>query len=491
MNNKRLTALLALTLLLQSCSQRGNHSYATSPQDAERIISRFTETQPLNHASVAINVTDLTNGEQLISHNADLTMVPASLIKVLTSATVLEVFAPEHSFTTTLEYTGSVDMEGTLHGDLRIAGGGDPALGSPDFPAHIGDVIERFADEVIRRGIKRIEGDIIGDGSALGEVIIPDTWFWEDIGNYYGAAPAGLSIYNNSYQITFQTERLAGTPAVITGISPMIPDLSFDNRVLAADNNRDMAYIYGTYLSDKRIIRGTIPAARAAFTIRGAIPDPAYLAAHQLYEKLEAKGVVISGKPLSVFREGKPVRKIILDEINSPSIADLVEVVNKKSQNLYSETLLLHLSLLKGDPSLENGCNVVKQFWEDAGMPVDGMFLLDGSGLSRANGMTARQFAFVLKFMHHHSQQYLLFRNSLPVAGVSGNMINFGKGTLLEGKLHVKSGSMSRVMNYCGYLTTASGREVAFAVMVNNFDDTPARMRIEIQGLLEAIAASF
>lgn len=491
MNNRHFFALLAFTLLFQACNQTGSHSYAIPPKDAEQIIVGFTETERLKHASVALHVVDAASGEVLLSHNADVSLIPASLVKVLTTATVLEVFASDHTFTTTLEYTGSIDRDGTLYGDLRIAGGGDPALGSKDFPAIYGDVIKQFADEATRLGIKKIEGDIIGDGSALGEIIIPDTWFWEDIGNYYGAAATGLNIYDNSYTITFRTQHLAGTPAVITGISPEIPGLTFDNRVLAADNNRDMAYIFGTHLSDKRIICGTIPAGRAAFTIRGAIPDPAFLAAHQLYQKLEANGVVISGKPLSVYHAGKPLRKTIISEVSSPPIAELVEVINKKSQNLYAETFLLHLSLLAGDPSIKGGCEVVERFWEDAGMPVGGLFLLDGSGLSRANGMTAGQLTFMLEHMHNHSQQYPIFRKSLPTAGVSGNLVNFGKETPLEGRLHAKSGSMSRVMNYCGYLTSASGREVAFAVMVNNYDDTPSRMRQEIQELLAAIAVSF
>jgi serine-type D-Ala-D-Ala carboxypeptidase/endopeptidase (penicillin-binding protein 4) len=479
---------LLAPLIICSCKAREN---AASASSVDSIVAQFIASKNLQHATVAIQVVDLDSDELLVSHNEALTMLPASLIKIVTTATALEVFSPDHSFKTTLEHTGFIDEEGRLQGDLRISGGGDPALGSAEFRAHYGDVIERFAEAVQKSGIKIINGSVVGDGSCFGRIAIPDTWFWEDIGNYYGATATGLNIYDNSYEITFRTESLPGTPAVITQISPSIPGLEFENRVMAADNNHDLAYIYGTYLSNKRIVSGTIPKGRRSFTIRGAVPDPAFLAAYRLSVNLEAAGIKISGEPVSSYRTGKPAKKTIIDQIHSPPISALIDLVNKKSQNLYAETLLLHLSQIQGTSTQENGCKVIKQFWEDAAMPVGGMFLLDGSGLSRANGMTAGQIVFILRYMRNQSQQYALFRQSLPMAGVSGNLVNFGNGTLLEGNLQAKSGTMSRVMNYCGYLQTASGREIAFAVLVNNYEGTPPGTRSMITELLQGIAAAF
>ncbi len=491
MQIKHIFIYLLVSLIVISCKSKDSAAITPGAVDVDSLVFRFTGSKNLQHAAVAIQVVDLNNDELMVSHNEALTMIPASLIKIMTTATVLEVFLPDHSFTTTLEYTGFIDEAGTLHGDLRISGGGDPALGSVDFRTNYGDFVEKFADVVQQSGIKKIDGRVVGDGSCFGEITIPDTWFWEDIGNYYGAAANGLNLYDNSYEITFRTESLSGTPAVITQISPSIPGLELENRVWAADNNRDLAYIYGTYLSNRRIISGTIPAGRKSFTIKGAIPDPALLAAYQLTEKLTANGIPISGEPGSMYRRGKPVKKNIIAEIKSPPVSALVDMVNKISQNLYAETFLLHLALIQGAPTIENGCAVMKKFWEDAGMTVSGMFLMDGSGLSRANGMTAGQLVFILRYMRNQSNHSALFQQSLPIAGVSGNLVSFGNGTLLEGNLHAKSGSMSRVMNYCGYLQTNAGREIAFAVLVNNYEGTPSEMRSMITELLLNLASAF
>lgn len=455
----------------------------------EAILQTFLKHPALQHATIAVEVTDLHSAETLISHNTRVTMIPASVQKLLVTATALEVFSPTHTFTTRLEHSGFIDDDGILHGDLFITGGGDPALGSKEFSAHYGNIMESFADAVAALGIKTIKGNVVGDGSLFGEMAIPDTWIWEDIGNYYGATASGLNIYDNTYEITFTTENSAGTPAVITSIHPQIPGLIFDNRVLAAANNRDLAYIYGTYFSDKRIIRGTIPANRQAFTIKGAIPDPAYLAAYQLFEHLQNSGIVINGESLSVFSTDEPQKRTRILDIISPTLAQLVHVINQKSQNLYTEVLLLHLGLTENEASTDAGCSMVKSFWEKKLMPAGGMFLHDGSGLSRSNGMTAGQFSFLLRYMAGQSEHYPVFKASLPVAGGSGNLSGFATGAPHANNLAAKSGSMSRVINYAGYFTTNSGREVAFVVMVNNFDTTPSHMRSMIRDFLTEVAS--
>lgn len=477
--------LFSFLMLVVGCLPKQKEAAAQTREGESGLTMKFIQAEALAHATIAVKAVDVKSGEVLIVHNPSLTMIPASIQKLLVTATALEILSPEYTFTTTLDYSGKIDENGTLNGDLSITGGGDPTLGSSNFTGHYSDIMERFAIAIKTAGIKKVEGKIIGDASIFGEIMIPDTWIWEDIGNYYGATATGLNIYDNSFDITFTTKKMAGTPATITGISPEIPGLEFENHVVAADNNRDNAYIYGTYLSGKRIIRGTIPANRSSFTIKGAIPDPAYLAAHQLTEKLKAIGIVVTGNPASVNLHEYPKKGTTLLEINSPTLAEIVQVTNTKSFNLYAETLLLHLS-----PD-ENALHFVRSFWEEKGMPVSGMYLEDGSGLSRVNGMTANQMIFLLQFMANQSEFGAEFRASLPVSGVSGNLVNFGKDSALEKNLAAKSGSMSRVLNYAGYLTTTTGREVTFVVMVNNYDGSPSEVRTLISQLMIDLAASF
>lgn len=480
---------LILTLAL-GCAPKQKEASTQVLAAGFQFVEKFTSAIPVASATIAFQMVDLNSGEVLLSLNPEQTLVPASVLKLVTTATALEVLSHEQTFSTTLAYTGEVDENGVLHGDLIIVGGGDPAMSSREFPTHYGDIMERFAGAVKAAGIKSIEGKVVGDASLFGEIIIPDTWIWEDIGNYYGAAAAALNIFDNSYNISFATDSV-GSPARLLKIDPEIPGLTFDNRVVAASDHRDNAYVYGTYLSDKRMIRGTIPANREAFTIRGAIPDPALLAAHQLTHSLRKSGIDVSGEPSSTYTKiNVPISNTIL-EIKSPTLAELVSVTNMKSHNLFAETLLLHLSPPKNEASSELTGDFITTFWDEKGMSTGGMFLADGSGLSRVNGITAGQTIFVLKYMFQKSKFAEEFRQSFPVAGVSGNLLNFGKGTILENNLAAKSGSMARVLNYAGYFKTQSGREAAFVVMVNNYDCPPSQMRALITDFLVEMAVYF
>jgi D-alanyl-D-alanine carboxypeptidase/D-alanyl-D-alanine-endopeptidase (penicillin-binding protein 4) len=484
-----ISSILAVTLVTGCIPEQKDATTQVLAADFQ-FVEKFTSAKPLANASIACKVMDVNTGEVLLSHNEAVTMIPASVLKLVTTATALEVLSPEQTFSTTLAYTGEVDEYGVLHGDLIIVGGGDPALASREFPTHYGDIMERFAGAVKAAGITRIEGRVVGDASLFGEIIIPDTWIWEDIGNYYGAAATALNIFDNSYNISFATGGV-GSPARLLKTDPEIPGLSFDNRVVAASDNRDNAYVYGTYLSDKRMIRGTIPANREAFTIRGAIPDPALLAAQLLTQWLRKSGIDVSGEPSSTYTKiNAPNGKTLL-EIESPTLAELVSVTNLKSHNLLAETLLMHLSPPQNEASSELTSDFIQTFWNEKGMSTGGMFFADGSGLSRVNGITAGQMIFLLEYMYQKSKFAEEFRQSFPVAGVSGNLLNFGKETILENNLAAKSGSMARVLNYAGYFRTQSGREAAFVVMVNNYDCPPSQMRTLIADFLVEMAVYF
>jgi len=484
--------LLAVTAVTASgCLPAGKGAIAQQSADAQALTEKFLTSELFTGSTIAIKVVDLNSGEELISHQPALTVVPASVQKLVTTAAALEILSPEYAFETTLDYTGEVNEEGTLLGGLFITGGGDPAFGSPNFADHYGDVMNKFAEAIVSAGIKKVDGNVIGDASLFGATIIPGTWLWEDIGNYYGASPSGLNIYDNSYEITFSTQKQPGTPAKITKINPEIPGLTFDNRVLAAADNRDNAFIYGSYLDGKRLISGTIPAGRSAFTIKGSVPDPAFLAAHQLVQTLKNVQVEINGVAISEFENKNPEDRTTLLRIQSPRLSEIIHLANSKSQNLYTDALLMHISATTGEPSLKNGALFLKSFWEERGMCGSGMFLVDGSGHSRTNGLTADQIIFILKYMHDESEHWEVFRRSLAVSGVSGTLANFGNGTLLEKNFTAKSGSMSRVVSYAGYLTTASGSELALVLIINNFEASSSAVRNKIVEYLVDIAEAF
>lgn len=430
-------------------------------------MDRFLDNRSLASASVGIVVTDAETGEVIAAHNSGKSLVPASTQKLLVSAAALEIFGTGHVFTTTVYFSGNTDQEGTLHGDIIIHGGGDPALGSERFKTHYGDVIDTMADAIRKAGIRRIEGQIVGDNSYFGNPQIPDSWIWEDIGNYYGSPAFGLNIFENTYRLTFSSEA-PGSLTKITGTEPELPGVRFENFVKAAPNNRDNAYIFGSYLSPKREVRGTIPAHRKSFSIKGAMPDPALLAATALTEKLSEAGIPVSGAAKSASNPTNITNLTKLFEIQSPPLAEIVQELNTHSINLYAEALLLHLAKAKKEGiSVEAGCHALTAFWSSRGMDTTGMYPDDGSGLSRANALTPQQMVFLLHYMKNQSPVSASFLASLPVSGISGSLKNFCKD--IPGKFSAKSGYMSRIMNYAGYLETRSGRQLIVVLMANNY----------------------
>jgi D-alanyl-D-alanine carboxypeptidase/D-alanyl-D-alanine-endopeptidase (penicillin-binding protein 4) len=484
---KRVFQIFLALILFSGCAfcQSKTDAILTNRQDNSLLVEKLLNAKGLEHTTVGLLAIDLKTGDTLLEFNSDKSLVAASTQKLITSAAALEILGPDRTFQTTLEYDGIIANDGVLKGNIVICGGGDPALGSSRFPEFYNDLFERWVQAIKTFGITSIEGKVVGDGSFFGEPEIPATWVWEDIGNYYGTAASGLNLYDNTFTIDFKTSEKAGSSAEILNISPSMPWLSFENQVTASDENRDNAYIFFTQNPNQRVIKGTIPKNRELFTIKGAIPDPAFLAAFKLTNALEKVGIMVSDEPVSVYKKNETKNWQILLEISSPSLSEIIYYLNLKSINLYAETLLKQTGLyVAGDPSTEASCKVLEAFWKSHGMDTGGMFLKDGSGLSRYNAFTAGQLVFVLQYMKNNSQNFVVFENSLPVSGKSGSLENIGKNTPAENNLRAKSGYMARCMSYAGYVTTVSGKEVAFAVIVNNFTCSNAEMKKILEELM-------
>lgn len=459
--------------------QNGKGDSASAIKPA--FLDNFINNSCLRHASVGVLVMDAVSGGVVMEHQPDHTLVPASLQKLLTSAAALQTFGASHTFETRVLYRGTVDSAGTLHGDVILRGGGDPTFCSPRFADHYGEAMRRCAMALRQAGIISIDGDVVAEASLFGSPQLAGTWIWEDIGNYYGAAPCALNYLDNSFEITFATGA-PGTPAKIIKISPELPDITFRNNVMAGGNS-DEAYIYGSYLSNIREIDGSLPPYRKAFTIKGALSDPALTALNQLYTELSRMGIVVEGNTWPEYENMESQNEHILLTIVSPPLTEIIGELNMNSINLYAETLLLHLALDAGKtPVVENGCEVLTRFWKEKGMNTAGLFLADGSGLSRANGITARQLAFALREMIS-SENSKAFLASLPVAGQSGTLSSFGRAKPIQGKWRAKTGTMSRVTGYAGVLKDSAGHNKIVVVMVNNFTCS----RLEIQRAAERL----
>ncbi len=445
----------------------------------DQTVRKWQKSHELSHAGIGIAVIDIETGENLILNEPQLSLAPASILKVVTTATAFEVFGPDFRFNTTLSFSGNLRND-TLYGDLQIIGGGDPTLGSEYFPES-----KNFQEEWIKtlqnKNIKVITGNLILDATIYESQSIPDTWIWEDIGNYYGAGASGISVFDNLYEIHLKSESEAGKPTRITGIDPEIPNLDITNEVLSSDINSDQSYVFGSPMENRRVIRGTIPKNQPDFVVKASVPDPSVLLASEFMKTLKANGISLSGE--IKYKKAK-VESTQLLVVQSPPLREIIKVTNHESVNLFAEHLLKHLAFQKtGLGTTKDGCKFVVQFWKDKGLDMTGFFMNDGSGLSRFNAITASQMVDILNYMKKESAYSTDFYQSLPAVG-NGTLTVFTDASFPNECLRAKSGSMTRVRCYAGYLTTLSGKQLSFAILLNNFSCSQKEATREIEELL-------
>ncbi|MBN2681730.1 MAG: D-alanyl-D-alanine carboxypeptidase/D-alanyl-D-alanine-endopeptidase [Bacteroidales bacterium] len=465
------------------------------PKPIDTQIAIFEKDSDLKNASISFLAIDVSDGTTVSELNPDMSLIPASVQKAVTTATILELFGSGHRFVTKIEYNGEIDSNGVLNGDLYITGGGDPALGSRFYKDHYGNFISAWADSVEKIGIKTINGRIIADESIFPVPVVPGSWTWSDIGNYFGAYASGLTIFDNTYELSFSSGLKNGDSTRIDSIIPKIPNMVFLNKVKSSDNNSDNAYIYGGPYSDFRIIHGTIPKGKKDFRIKGSIPNPALLAAEFLKEKLIAKSINIVGETttslmLELDNNIDTLPRKTITQTLSPTLASLVNQTNMVSYNLFAEHFVKHLGVKRyscGDTY--SGTMAVENFWASKGIDTKGMYINDGCGLSRMNVITARQICGILSYMYKSKNKKVYFE-SLPVSGKSGTMSSFARGTSTDGKIHAKTGTISRVRSFAGYIEANNGKVYSFSIIVNNFNCSSNKMKKKIETVLTALMKS-
>jgi len=441
------------------------------------------QTDPkLSTASVCIAVSDNRTGEMLIKSVPQQSLAPASILKLITTATALEVFGSDYRFQTTLSASGMIKND-TLFGDLQIIGGGDPTFGSTYFPDN-NYFMEDWINVIQNKNIKVVNGNLVLDATIYESQTIPNTWIWEDIGNYYGAGASGISVYDNQYEIHLSSGKEVGMATKIGQINPEIPGLDIQNEVLSSDINSDQAYVFGSPMENRRVIRGTIPKNRSNFVIKGSVPDPAALLASEFRKKLTASGITIAGvtkfEKANIFN----IPPLVLSVNYSPPLRDIIKVTNYESVNLFAEHLLKQLAFRSsGLGTTKDGCKFIVEFWNDKGLDMKGFFMNDGSGLSRFNAITAIQMVNILNYMKTKSAYSTDFYESLAIVG-EGTLNVFRMENFPKQCLRAKSGSMTRVRCFAGYLTTDSKRQLTYSIMLNNFSCSQAEATKKIEEVL-------
>lgn len=443
-------------------------------------------------ASFSLVVKDVQEGRTVYCYDTDRLQSSASVLKTVATATALEILGEDYRYPTALEYDGILE-NGTLEGNLYIKGSGDPSLGSSHFALGQNKFLSTWIAALQKAGIKHITGSVISDESIFDTEGVSIKWLREDMGNYYAPGSYGISIFDNMYKLSLQTGA-AGTRPVLKGTEPDIPFIRFKNYLKAAPVSSDSAYIIGAPLDDVRYLYGVLPANREAYVLKGDIPDPALYLARYLTDQLQQKGIRVDGSPscyrieVEENRWKKGERKEIVTTY-SPTLREIASVCNHVSHNLYADALVKTVGLQYKPrrnemiSSFGRGVQVVKEYWEKKGLDVFPLRMNDGSGLAPADKVSAGFMGELLVYMATESAVSDAFIASLPQAGIEGSVRNFLKGSKLQGKAHLKSGGITGVRSYAGYITK-DGKTYAVAVFSNNYSCPMSRMTRALEKLL-------
>jgi D-alanyl-D-alanine carboxypeptidase/D-alanyl-D-alanine-endopeptidase (penicillin-binding protein 4) len=464
---------------------------------AARVESLLAGFPAVARGAWGVKAVNLTTGETVYERNASSTFVPASNMKLYTTAFALTRLGPEHRFVTRVYVSSAPDGRGTVNGDLILAGGGDPSLSGREIPyrkngawADALGPLDALAAELAAQGVRRITGDVIGDDRAYVWEPFPPGWAQDDTLYEYGAPVSALTLHDNFVTVTL-TPSAPGQLAHVR----VVPETGyFQILSRVTTNGRGAARIDEERGGDPRTLRlsGSVSRASSLFL---AVDDPARYAAHALRELLMRRGITVDGRAVARHRfagegagaDAEPGVKIA--ERASPPLSELVKVVNKVSQNLHAEILLREVARADGKAgSRREALDGLSSFLKGLGASSEDFALYDGSGLSRLTLVSPETTLRVLRYMHEGANRGI-WLDSLPVGGEDGTLSARFQG-FQDGAVRAKTGTLSHCTSLAGYLETSSGETIAFAMMANNANTNAAGIRGFFDKVVELLAAS-
>jgi D-alanyl-D-alanine carboxypeptidase/D-alanyl-D-alanine-endopeptidase (penicillin-binding protein 4) len=466
-------------------------------------VDTLLGTGPASKGAWGLLIVDAQSGERLYEQNADKYFVPASNMKLFTTALALAKLGPDYRFRTTLETHGTLLAEGTLTGALILAGRGDPNLSNRKFPFELKEefdgppekVLAELADALVAKGVKEISGDIVGDDSYFPRERYPSGWEIDDMVWQYGAAISAIVVDDNTVTLTLTPGERAGDP-VQAAMAPATPDFTVENEVVTsvADVKADLTLTRDPG-ANIVVVRGTLPAKATPRKLVLAIEEPAQHAATLLAGLLADRGVKISGKARAVHVPEMPAataapRAVLAEHVSVP-LGDAVKLINKISQNLHSEMLLRAAARQNGLWSTpEDLEKFPEDFYAAAGIAPGDVVQTDGSGLSRRDMVTPRAIVALLKYAQEQPW-FGAYYTSLPVAGEDGSLEDRLKSTAATGKIHAKTGSLEHVRTRSGYAETPGGRRLIFSFLSNNMGGKNHEATDALDGLCVAMIEEF
>jgi D-alanyl-D-alanine carboxypeptidase/D-alanyl-D-alanine-endopeptidase (penicillin-binding protein 4) len=447
-------------------------------QTLEQRLDRLVGAGPGKYFA-GVEVFSLDTKKVLFQYNNDFLFMPASNMKVLTTALALARLGPDYRFTTRLVRETS--------GDVVLIGGGDPSLSGRVYPytktSGSGPplrALELMVDRAVNSGLTRIDGDVVGDDRLYPWAPYPPSWTEDDMAREYGAPVSALTLNDNGIMLTIEPGAEAGDPARLS-LSPAIEYYAIDNRIVTvAKGGEARIRISRVQNSRQLLLWGSIPPGHS-FGEALPVDDPALFAAQALYDAFARRGVAISGKAVarhrSVHDDYDPAVSEELAVRTSPPLVELLQVTDKTSQNLHAELMLRavgHATRYMG--TRESGVEEMGTLFKESGASAGDARLEDGSGLARNVMVTPRLMVRVLAHLYA-SKNREAYISLFPIGGEDGTLKNRMTNNPAASEVHAKTGTLSRAIALTGYVESKTRGWLAFSIIVNSFSVPPSDVR--------------
>ncbi len=459
------------------------------------IIRQKLFAPAVRRGRIGVKIVSLNSGKVVFESDADKYFTPASNMKNFTIAAALEKLGPDFKFKTQV-IAPPVDANGTIKGPLTIVGGGDVSISNAFDPAFPGVVnpywgVDQLVEKIATAGVKRIEGDLIGNEQKFWGFATPETWEWDDMQTFSGAEVSALPLNDNVIDLRIKPATAAlGGPCVIsiTPANSIVQIVNHCTTVTSGGQNLKVSKRIDQNIID---VEGTMEAGGKENVRSITFSHVADLFITVLKERLEARGVVVTGKARTIDNSVENTRPpsgrspsllansngatpIQITSLESPPFSVIAAKTMKPSQNMYTETILWTLGEeigRKRDGSFADssqlGLGVTAAFRKEIGIPDDAVIQYDGSGMSRHDVVTPNAIVQLYMYMAKQSKYAQVWRDSLAVGGVDGTLRNRFKGTSADRNMRGKTGTLDQVSALSGYITTAFGEQLAFSILVN------------------------
>jgi serine-type D-Ala-D-Ala carboxypeptidase/endopeptidase (penicillin-binding protein 4) len=430
----------------------------------EERLRSLVNSRAAQSSDTSIQIVELESGRVVAERTPHQNLSPASNMKLFTTAVAIDRLKPSFEVTTGVYARGEVDATGTLNGDVKIVGRGDPTIGGRFHDGSSTAIIQDWASDLKQAGIKTISGDLLFEHGYFDNNYIHPTWPVDQLVNWYEAPISAFSMQEGCVQVRVLPSRV-GQPCVVQ-LEPPTTFLKVQN---SCRTGRGLPFITRHRGTNTIIVRGGVPARSGATEVFVTVESPVHYFATVTSETFSREGIRIMGQVVLTPRDNRADWRLVTKHTTPLSI--LVYVINKKSQNHYAEQVLKILGAeARHDGSWQAGAAEIKDWLTTKmGVPPGEFYPVDGSGMSRDNRASAYAFVTLLRYMWK-SPWREEFVSSLPYSGDPDSKFgNRLKRPPFARQVYAKTGYISGVIGLSGYVHAQSGKVYAFSFLFNRY----------------------